>query len=129
MDSKKAGFTSIDEYIATFPDDIQKLLQQMRATIKAAAPDAKEKISYQMPTFDLKGNLVHFAAFKTHIGFYPTPSGTEAFKDELARYQAGKGSIQFPLDEPLPLELVSKIVKLRVAENLKKAEEKSRKKG
>mgnify|MGYP002336528972 CR=1 FL=1 len=127
MDSKKAGFTSIDEYIATFPDDIQKLLQQMRATIKAAAPDAKEKISYQMPTFDLKGNLVHFAAFKTHIGFYPTPSGTDAFKDELARYQAGKGSIQFPLNEPLPLELVSKIVKLRVAENLKKAEEKSRK--
>ena len=127
MDSKKAGFTSIDEYIATFPDDIQKLLQQMRATIKAAAPDAKEKISYQMPTFDLKGNLVHFAAFKTHIGFDPTPSGTDAFKDELARYQAGKGSIQFPLNEPLPLELVSKIVKLRVAENLKKAEEKSRK--
>lgn len=128
MDSKKAGFTSIDEYIATFPDDIQKLLQQMRATIKAAAPDAKEKISYQMPTFDLKGNLVHFAALKHHIGFYPTPSGIDAFKDETSRYRSTKGAIQFPLDEPLPLELVSKIVQLRVAENLKKAEEKSRKK-
>jgi uncharacterized protein YdhG (YjbR/CyaY superfamily) len=125
MKSDKAGFTSIDEYIATFPEDIQKILQEMRATIKAAAPDAKEKISYQMPTFDLKGNLVHFAAFKSHIGFYPTPSGTEAFKDELARYQAGKGSIQFPLDEPMPLELITKIVKLRVAENLKKAEAKA----
>jgi uncharacterized protein YdhG (YjbR/CyaY superfamily) len=128
MKSNSGGFNSIDEYIATFPDDIQKLLQQMRDTIKVAAPDAVEKISYQMPTFDLKGNLVHFAAFKSHIGFYPTPSGTEAFKDELAKYQAGKGSIQFPLGEPLPLELVSKIVKLRVAENLKKAEEKSRQK-
>jgi uncharacterized protein YdhG (YjbR/CyaY superfamily) len=128
MKSEKAGFTSIDEYIATFPEDIQQLLKQMRATIHAAAPDATEKISYQMPTFFLKGNLVHFAAFKDHIGFYPTPSGTEAFKDELARYEAGKGSIRFPINEPLPLELVSKIVKLRVAENLKKAEEKSRKK-
>lgn len=128
MDSKKASFTSIDEYIATFPEDIQKILQQMRATIHAAAPDAKEKISYQMPTFDLKGNLVHFAAFKNHIGFYPTPSGTEAFKAELARYQAGKGSIQFPLDEPMPLELITRIVKLRVAENLKKAEMKASKK-
>ena len=125
MKSSKAGFASIDEYIATFPEDIQKILQEMRSTIKAAVPDAKEKISYQMPTFDLKGNLVHFAAFKSHIGFYPTPSGTEAFKDELARYQAGKGSIQFPIDEPMPLELITKIVKLRVAENLKKAEAKA----
>jgi uncharacterized protein YdhG (YjbR/CyaY superfamily) len=127
MDRKKAGFKSIEEYIAAFPTEIQKILQEMRATIKAAAPDAKEKISYQMPTFDLKGNLVHFAAFKNHIGFYPTPSGTEAFKDELAPYQAGKGSIRFPIDQPLPLELIGKIVKLRVAENLQKAELKSRK--
>jgi uncharacterized protein YdhG (YjbR/CyaY superfamily) len=128
MESNKAGFASIDDYIATFPEDIQKILQVIRATIQAAAPDATEKISYQMPTFDLKGNLVHFAAFKNHIGFYPTPSGTEAFKDELAKYASGKGSIQFPIDEPMPLELIGKIVKLRVAENLKKAAEKSKKK-
>jgi uncharacterized protein YdhG (YjbR/CyaY superfamily) len=128
MDNKKAGFTSIDEYIATFPEDIQKILQEIRATIQAAAPDAKEKISYQMPTFDLKGNLVHFAAFRNHIGFYPTPSGTEAFKAEIARYQGAKGSIRLPLDEPMPLDLISRIVKMRVAENLKKAQEKARKK-
>lgn len=127
MKSNKAGFSSIDEYIATFPEEIQIILEELRATIKAAAPDAKEKISYQMPTFDLKGNLVHFAAFKNHIGFYPTPSGTEAFKDELSIYQAGKGSIRFPIDKPLPLELISKIVKARVEENLKKAELKSKK--
>lgn len=128
MESSKSGFTSIDEYIETFPDAIQTILQKVRATIHAAAPEAKEKISYQMPTFDLKGNLVHFAAFKNHLGFYPTPSGTEAFKQEIARYQAGKGSIQFPLDEPMPLDLITRIVKLRVAENLQKAELKSRKK-
>jgi uncharacterized protein YdhG (YjbR/CyaY superfamily) len=127
MDSKKAGFTSIDEYIETFPPEIQAILQQIRATIKAAAPDATEKISYQMPTFDLKGNLVHFAAFKNHIGFYPTPSGTEAFKRELARYASGKGSIRFPIDEPMPLDLIDRIVRLRVEENLKKAADKSRK--
>ncbi|MEO8610492.1 MAG: DUF1801 domain-containing protein [Chloroflexota bacterium] len=124
----KPGFTSIDEYISTFPEDIQKILETVRATIHAAAPEASEKISYQMPTFDLKGNLVHFAAFKNHIGFYPTPSGTAAFKDEIARYQGDKGSIRFPLDEPMPLDLISRIVNMRVAENLKKAEEKSKKK-
>lgn len=128
MDSKKAGFRSIDEYIATFPEDIQKILQEIRATVQAAAPDAKEKISYQMPTFDLKGNLVHFAAFKNHIGFYPTPSGTEAFREEIARYQGAKDSIRFPLNEPMPLDLIRRIVEFRVAENLKKAEEKTRKK-
>ena len=128
MESNKADFASIDEYIATFPEDIQEILQAIRAAIKAAAPEAREKISYQMPTFDLKGNLVHFAAFKNHIGFYPTPSGTEAFKDEIARYQGAKGSIRFPLDEPMPLDLITRIVKMRVAENLKKAEEKSKKK-
>jgi uncharacterized protein YdhG (YjbR/CyaY superfamily) len=118
------GFTSIDEYIATFPEEIQKKLQEMRATIRAAAPDAEEKISYQMPTFTLNGNLVHFAAFKNHIGFYPAPRGIEAFKDELSIYKGAKGSVQFPLDRPLPLELVSRIVKFRVAENLAKAEKK-----
>ena len=127
MDSKKTGFTSIDEYIATFPDEIQKILQEIRATIKAAAPDAREKISYQMPTFAQNGNLVHFAAHKNHIGLYPMPGAIEAFKEEIARYQAGKGSIQFPLDEPMPLDLITRIVKMRVAENLKKAEGKSRK--
>lgn len=127
MDTNKARFNSVDEYIATFPDEIQAILQEIRETIKAAAPDATEKISYQMPTFALKGNLVHFAAFKNHIGFYPTPSGVEAFKDELARYESAKGSIQFPLTEPMPLDLITRIVKMRVAENLQKAEQKSRK--
>lgn len=128
MDSKKAGFTSIDEYIATFPEEVQTILQELRATIKAAAPDATETISYQMPTFFLKGNLVHFAAFKSHIGFYPAPRGIEAFKDELAVYKGAKGSVQFPIDEPMPLELITRIVKFRVEENLKKAESKPRKK-
>ncbi len=127
MESNKVRFNSIDEYIATFPEEIRTILQEIRETIKAAAPDAKEKISYQMPTFDLKGNLVHFAAFKNHIGFYPTPSGIEAFKEELARYQGAKGSIRFPLDEPMPLDLITRMVKMRVAENLRKAELKSRK--
>ena len=125
MDSKKSGFNSIDEYIATFPQDIQKILQELRATIKAAAPDAEEKISYQMPTFFLNGNLVHFAAFKKHIGFYPTPSGIEAFKKELSVYDGAKGSVQFPIDEPMPLKLISRIVKFRAAENIKKAKIKS----
>ncbi len=128
MDSNKAGFTSIDEYIATFPEAVQVMLQALRATIKAVAPDATEKISYQMPTFFLKGNIVHFAAYKNHIGFYPAPRGIEAFKDELSVYEGAKGSVQFPLDEPLPLELISRIVQFRVAENLKKAEKKAAKK-
>ncbi|MBI5352015.1 MAG: DUF1801 domain-containing protein [Chloroflexi bacterium] len=121
MDSKKAGYTSIDEYIATFPKDTQKILKEIRATIKAAAPEAVEKISYQMPTFFLKGNLVHFAAWTNHIGFYATPSGNEAFKKELSIYEGAKGSVKFPIDKPMPLKLISKIVKYRVAENLKKA--------
>ena len=125
MDSKKSGINSIDEYIATFPKDIQKILKELRATIKAAAPDAEEKISYQMPTFFLNGNLVHFAAFKKHIGFYPTPSGIEAFQKELSVYDGAKGSVQFPIDEPMPLKLISRIVKFRAAENIKKAKIKS----
>lgn len=123
----KICFTSIDEYIATFPEEIQKLLEELRATIKAAAPDAEEKISYQMPTFALKGNLVHFAAFKNHIGFYPTSSGVQAFKRELSIYAGAKGSVRFPLGKPLPLKLIRRIVKFRVAENLKRAKLKSRK--
>jgi uncharacterized protein YdhG (YjbR/CyaY superfamily) len=128
MEGNKIGFLSIDEYIATFPEEIQKILEELRATIKAATPDAKEKISYQMPTFALKGNLVHFAAWKNHIGFYPTSSGTQAFKNELSIYEGAKGSVKFPIEKPLPLDLISKIVKFRVAENLKNAEIKSRKK-
>jgi uncharacterized protein YdhG (YjbR/CyaY superfamily) len=119
--------TSIDEYIAKFPEDIQLLLEQMRATIKKAAPDASEKISYQMPTFFLKGNLVHFAALKNHIGFYPTPSAIVKYEKELKKYISTKGAVQFPLDKPLPLKLVTKMVEFRVEENLKKAELKAKK--
>jgi uncharacterized protein YdhG (YjbR/CyaY superfamily) len=126
MENNKAGFISIDEYIATCPEDIQKILKKIRATIKAAAPDAEEKISYQMPTFALKGNLVHFAAFKNHIGFYPVPTGIEKFKKELSVYEGAKGSVKFPLDKPIPYTLISKIVKFRVKENLAKAAEKEK---
>lgn len=125
MEGKRASFTSIDEYIATFPPAIQKMLKDVRATIKAAAPDAEEKISYRIPTFALNGYLVHFAAFKHHIGFYPTSSGIREFKKELSVYEGAKGSVRFPLDKPMPLKLISRIVKFRVAENLKKARGKS----
>jgi uncharacterized protein YdhG (YjbR/CyaY superfamily) len=125
MESNKVSFNSMDEYIATFPEETQKILAELRATIKAAAPDAVEKISYQIPTFFQQGNLVHFAAFKNHIGFYPAPSGIQAFERELSVYERAKGSVQFPIDQPLPLELISKIVKFRVAENLRNAEIKS----
>ena len=128
MKGEKVGFGSIDQYIATFPEETQKILQELRAAIKAAAPDAEEKISYQMPAFALKGNLVYFAALKNHIGFYPTPSGITAFKDELAQYESSKGAVKFPIDKPLPLKLIKKIVKFRVAENLKNAELKANKK-
>jgi uncharacterized protein YdhG (YjbR/CyaY superfamily) len=109
--------TTIDAYIAAFPDDVQTILQQIRRTIHEAAPEATEAISYGMPTFKLHGNLVHFAAFKNHIGFYPVPSGIEAFKDELAAYKQGKGSVQFPLNRPMPLDLIRRIVQFRVGEN------------
>jgi uncharacterized protein YdhG (YjbR/CyaY superfamily) len=114
-------FKTIDEYIQTFPEDIQGILQKMRLTVKQAAPRAEEAISYQMPTFKLNGkNLVHFAAFKNHIGFYPTPSGTESFQKELSSYKGGKGSVRFPLNKPIPYDLVEKIVAFRVKENLRK---------
>lgn len=128
MDSNKPVATTIDEYIAMFPEDIQAVLEKIRATIKAAAPDAVEKISYQMPTFAQNGNLVHFGAFKEHIGFYPVPTGIEAFKAELAVFKQGKGSVQFPLDQPMPLDLISRIVQFRVQENLAKAQSKASKK-
>lgn len=120
MKPSPVTFSTIDEYIALFPKEIQDILQKMRTTIQKAAPDATEAISYQMPTFKLNGNLVHFAGYKHHIGFYPAPSGIEAFKKELAPYTQGKGSIQFPLDQPIPYDLVTKIVQFRVKENLKK---------
>jgi len=121
----KSTYTTIDEYIVTFPKDIQVVLQKIRATIRKAAPQAEEAISYQMPTFKLHGNLVHFAAFKSHIGFYPVPSGIEKFKKELSAYKGAKGSVQFPLDRPIPYALIAKIVKFRVMENLEKAKTRS----
>ena len=127
MRTDQAAPKNIDEYIAGFPDDVQETLQKIRMTIRKAAPDAEEKISYQMPTFYLKGNLVHFAAFKKHIGFYPTPSGTEKFQKELAAYKTAKGTARFPLDKPIPYDLISEIVKFRVRETLDKAGEKQEK--
>jgi uncharacterized protein YdhG (YjbR/CyaY superfamily) len=112
---------NIDEYIATFPEEVQVLLQKLRTIIREAAPDAEETISYQIPTFNLNGNLVHFAAYKKHIGFYPTSSGIERFKSELSAYKWAKGSVQFPLDKPIPFELISKIVAFRIRENLQRA--------
>lgn len=119
---------TIDEYISVFPKDIQEILKKIRATIQKAAPGAEETINYQMPTFTLNGNLVHFAAFKNHIGFYPTPTGIEKFKKELSTYKGAKGSVQFPLDQPIPYSLIGKIVTFRVKENLERAAIKGKKK-
>lgn len=124
MENEKKQYGSIDEYIQSFPTDIQEKLEEMRAAIRAVVPEAGEKISYQMPTFTLNGNLVHFAVFKNHIGFYPTPTGVEAFEDELKPYKSAKGSVQFPLDKPLPVDLISRMVQYRVEENLKKPKKK-----
>jgi uncharacterized protein YdhG (YjbR/CyaY superfamily) len=110
-------FETIDDYIKTFPTYVQNILEKMRQIIRKAAPEAVEAISYQMPTLKLNGkNLVHFAAFKNHIGFYPIPSGIEAFRRELSPYKQGKGSVQFPVDKPIPYDLVEKIVRFRVKE-------------
>ena len=128
MNPETSPLTTIDAYIASFPAEIQAILQQIRATIHAAAPEAQETISYQMPTFTLHGNLVHFAAFKEHIGFYPTPSGTEHFQAALAPYKGGKGSVRFPLDQPIPYDLITEITRFRVAENLEKAAAKRKRK-
>ncbi len=127
MTTSKKQFGTIDEYIKTFPNEVQSILEKMRQTIKKAAPEAVETISYQMPTFKLNGkNLVHFAAFKNHIGFYPIPSGIEAFKKELSSYKQGKGSVQFPIDKPISYDLVEKIVKYRVKENLEKLKDENK---
>jgi uncharacterized protein YdhG (YjbR/CyaY superfamily) len=118
MASKNIMTGSIDAYINGFPQNIQAILNQFRAAIRKAAPDAEEAIKYGMPTLVLNGNLVHFAACKNHIGFYPTPSAIEAFQKELSIYKCSKGAVQFPLDKPLPLGLITKMVKFRAAENL-----------
>jgi uncharacterized protein YdhG (YjbR/CyaY superfamily) len=128
MRTNQTAPKTIDEYIAGLPNDVQEILEKIRMTIRRAAPDAEETIKYQMPTFTLKGNLVHFAAYKKHIGLYPAPTGTEKFKNELSVYKGGKGSVRFPLDKPIPFDLISKIVKFRIKENLERAEAKRKKK-
>ena len=127
MAANRVKANVIDKYIGTFPKDIQEILKSLRVAIRKAAPNAEETINYGVPTLTLKGNLVHFAAYKNHIGFYPAPSGIIAFKKELAIYEGAKGSIKFPIDKPLPFDLITKIVKFRVKENLEKAEVKTKK--
>lgn len=119
MATNKAG--TVDEYIASFPPEVQAKLQQMRKTIRSVAPDADEVINYAIPTYKLHGNLIHFAGLKNHIGFYPGPDGIAAFQDEFSKYKWAKGSVQFPLDQPLPIDLVKRIVKFRVKQNMKSA--------
>jgi len=120
MKKSKKHFTTIDEYIASFPKEIQEILESIRQTIRYSAPNATETVSYQMPTFRLNGILVHFAAHKNHIGFYPTPSAITEFSKELSNYEFSKWAIKFPLNEPIPLELIKKIVEFRVKENTDK---------
>jgi len=118
--SAASGKELVDQYITGFPASVQVLLQKIRAVIHKAAPGAEETLGYGIPTFKLNGNLVHFAGYKNHVGFYPAPSAIKAFEKELSRYEGAKGSVQFPLDKPLPLALVTKMVKFRVKENLEK---------
>ncbi len=120
MDAKKARYSTVDEYIAQAPKDVQPILKKIRATIKKAAPKAEERISYQMPGYFLNGQLVWFSARPHHIGFYPTPAGIDAFQKEFAPYRTTKGAAQFPLDEPIPYALITKVVKYRVKANMKK---------
>ncbi|HUX11583.1 MAG TPA: DUF1801 domain-containing protein [Spirochaetia bacterium] len=122
MESRNKGYSSIDEYIQSFPPNSQIKLNEMRQIIKKSAPEAVEKISYLMPTFYFHGNLVHFAAYAKHIGFYPGANGISQFKNELKSYKSAKGSVQFPLEQPLPLDIIRKIVEFRVEENRKKAQ-------
>lgn len=117
MKTTRRDYQSIDEYIQSFPRNVQKKLRELRSLVRDQAPGAREKISYQMPTYFLNGNLVHFAAYEKHIGFYPTPSAIHAFQRELSGYKNAKGSVQFPLEEPLPKGLIRRMVKIRVREN------------
>lgn len=118
---ENGGPQGIEAYIGQFPPDVQEKLTAIRRVIQEAVPDATEKISYQMPTFELHGNLVHYAAYKNHIGYYPAPRGIEAFAEELAQYKGAKGSVQFPLDQPIPYDLIRRIAVFRAAENREKA--------
>ena len=126
MKSNQADPDTVDGYIAGFPADVRRRLEKVRHTIRKAAPDAEETIKYRIPTFTMNRNLVHFAAFDTHIGFYPTPTGIERFKQELSSYESAKGSVRFPLDKPLPLTLIGRIVKFRVQEERERAGKKKR---
>ena len=128
MDVPQAAPKTIDEYIAGFPDEIQERLNRVRMIIRNAAPEAKEIIKYQMPTFTLKGNLISFAAYKKHIALYPAPEGDEQFNLELSAYKAEKSTVRFPLDQPMLYDLISQIVKLRIEDNLRRAEEKAQRK-
>ena len=128
MSEDQAAPGTIDEYIAAYPPEIREILEKVRATIREEAPGAEEAIKYGLPTFTLKGNLVHFGAFKKHIGFYPTPSGIEAFEAELSAYGRSKGAIRFPLDKPIPYDLIREMVRFRVRENLAKEAAKGKKK-
>jgi uncharacterized protein YdhG (YjbR/CyaY superfamily) len=127
MRTKQKSPQDIDEYVAGFPTEVRQILNKIRATIKRAAPDAQETIKYGMPTFTLKGNLVHFAAFKKHIGFFPPAKGDDAFRSEASVYVGPKGNLRFPLDAPIPYTLIGKVVKLRVKENLERAQAKEKK--
>ena len=119
LSKSKKAFETIDEYIASFPKDVQVILEELRQTIRDCAPDAEERISYGISTFDLNGrHLVHFAAFKKHVGFFPTSSGVTAFKKELSSFKTSKGTVQFPLDKPIPFDLIRRIVDFRVKENM-----------
>lgn len=125
MKSKKATFNSIEDYIGTFPETVQNIMEQLRTTIKDAVPEADEKISYNMPTFTLHGTyLVYFAGWKNHIAFYGAPRGNPEFKEDLSAYESGAGTLQFPYDQPMPFDLITKIVKFRAAENRKKTDTK-----
>lgn len=126
MERKQPSPETVDAYIQRFPEDIRIKLEAIRATIKAVVPDAKEKISYQMPGFSFHGPLVYFAAFQNHIGFYPTPNGIEEFKSDLAKYRQGKGSVQFPVDQEMPLELIARITAYRAEENTRKEQERKK---
>ena len=127
MRTNKSVPKNIDAYIAGFPNDVQEILEKIRKTIRKAAPDAEETISYLIPAFTLKGKyLVYFAAYKKHIGLYPAPRGSEKFKKELSRYEGGKGTVRFPLDKPIPLALITRIVKFRIKQNLEREKLKKR---
>lgn len=128
MEDPKISFNSVDEYIVQFPQEVQGILQKIRNVIKETAPESTEKISYQMPAFTLNGNLVYFAGYKNHIGFYPTASGIAAFEQKLSQYKRGKGAVQFPLNQPIPYDLIKEIVTFKVEENKYKAEVKKNKK-